>query len=78
MLTNATIKEEMNYRANCRKIAKNLLENENYKHVIYGIGDEFTDWENEMFKFNDDKSFNDYVDEVVREFGDLTIYAVHA
>ena len=77
MLVNATIKEEMDYRANCRRCAKKLLEEKGYKHVIYGVGNSFTDWENEMLKFEDDKTFDDYV-RTLAEDEHPTVYAVHA
>ena len=77
MLVNATIKDEMDYRAKCRRYAKKLLEEKGYKHIVYGVGNSFTDWENEMLKFEDDKTFDEYV-KTFAEDERPTIYAVHA
>ena len=76
-MTKEQMKEEMDYTANCRRCAKKLLEEKGYRHIIYGVGNSFTDWENEMLKFEDDKTFDDYV-RTLAEDENPTVYAVHA
>ena len=66
------------YRGTCAKIAKDVLKSDGkIRHVIYGIGDDFTDWPNEMIRFYDDDEFSEYCHGLVYETG-VVIYAVHA
>lgn len=65
------------YKIICRQNAKKLLKEKNLKRIIYGFGENLTDWETEMLKFENDENFNNYCDEIKKN-EDVLIYAAHA
>lgn len=58
--------------------ARELLKERNLKHVIYGVGNQITDWKTKMWKCETDEQFDECIKELQHDFPNQIIYAVHS